>query len=201
MRWHVEAADTKTGLETAFTVEALTEAEAERLAHYNGLLVSAVRKAGVRPAGVKPPPVVPYAKPAPADEVPEYPHLIRRARATRALGVALAVVGWAALAAGVGTFAYVALRAGWSDWTDWRAWLAPAAAGSWRVAVGGLAALAAGSALRLLAAMALVLRVAARGTYRPRPPRDSAAAGGGASTPCPRAAEAGGRVGTCAGPA
>lgn len=169
MRWHVEAADAKTGMETAFTVEALTEVEAERLARYNGLLVSNIRKAGLRPPGAKPPPVVPYAAPAPVEAAPEYPQLVRRARSTRALGLAFTVLGWITLAAGVALFAYLALRAGWSDWKDWRAWLVPAASRAWPAAVGSLAALAVGSALRLLAAIALVLRFAARGAHRQRP--------------------------------
>ena len=182
MRWHVEAADTKTGLETAFTVEAMTEVEAERLAHYNGLLVSNIRKASVKPPGAKPAPVVPYAAPAPSDPAPEYPYLVRRARSTQALGLVLTAIGWAALAVSVVVFAYVALRAGWSDGSNWRGWLVPAAAQSWRVAVGALAALAVGSALRLLAAMALALRLAARGAPRTRPSRDAQKADGGAAT-------------------
>src|SRR5436190_1230943 len=71
MRWLVEAADTKTGKDTEMTVEALTEADAERVA--------------------------------------------------------------------------------------------PAAGGAWRVALAGAGAVAAGSVLRLLAAMALVMNAAARG--------------------------------------
>ena len=163
MRWLVEAADTKTGLETAITVEALSEADAERLARYNGLLVSKVSRA-VRPP---PAPVVPYAAPRPPEpEPPEFPHLVRRARATRVLGVVISWLGWSALAGGVGLFGYVALRARWGDWSDWRGWLPPAARASWRLALAAVVALSLGSTLRLLAAAALVVPKLAR---RPLP--------------------------------
>ena len=101
MRWLVEAADTKTGQETAITVEALTEADAERMAHYNGLLVSRVRKYGARPA-----PVVPYAAPAdvPAPSAGEFPQLARRARGARRVGVILVVIGWVAIVVAVAAF-------------------------------------------------------------------------------------------------
>jgi hypothetical protein len=164
MRWRVEAADAKTGLETEMTIEALTEAEAERLARYNGLLVSRISKDGYQPA-----PVVPYAKPAVPDERTSdvaAVALVRRARSTQRLGLALATLGWVMLSGGVGLFGYVALRHGWGDWANWRAWLPAAAAAAgpaWRLAAGGTAAVAAGSALRLLAAMALALRPARRG--------------------------------------
>ena len=158
MRWLVEAADTKTGQETAITVEALSEAEAELLARYNGLLVSKVSKA-VRPRA----PVVPYAAPAPPEpEPPEFPHLVRRARATRVLGVVVSWLGWSALTAGAGLFGYVALRGGWGDWSDWRSWLPPAARVAWRPALGAVVALTVGSTLRLLAAVALVVPKLAR---------------------------------------
>lgn len=169
MRWLVEAADTKTGEETEITVEAMTEAEAEILARYNGLLVSKVYKLGRK----KPAPVVPYAKPQVIDTAPpDFSRLVRRARSTRRLGIAFSVLGWFAVACGVGIFGYVALRNGWGDWGNWRAWL-PAAMGStaWRVALGGVAAIAAGSVLQLLASMALVLRIAARHGQRSRPGR------------------------------
>ena len=163
MRWLVEAADTKTGQETAITVEALTEAEAELLARYNGLLVSKVSRAARPP----PAPVVPYAAPRPPEpEAPEFPHLVRRARATRVLGVVISWLGWSALAGAVGLFGYVALRYGWGDWTDWRGWLPPAARVAWRPALGAVAALTVGSTLRLLAAAALVMPKLAR---RPEP--------------------------------
>ena len=163
MRWLVEAADTKTGQETAITVEALSEAEAERLARYNGLLVSKVSRA-VRPP---PAPVVPYAAPRPPEpEPPEIPHLVRRAHATRVLGVVISWFGWSALAGGVGLFGFVALRAGWGDWSDWRGWLLPAARAAWRPALSAVLALTVGSTLRLLAAVALVMPKLAR---RPAP--------------------------------
>jgi hypothetical protein len=163
MRWLVEAADTKTGQETAITVEALSEAEAELLARYNGLLVSKVSRA-VRPP---PAPVVPYAATAPPEpEPPEFPHLVRRARATRVLGVVISWLGWSATAGGVGLFGYVALRAGWGDWADWRGWLPPAARASWRPVLGAVVALSIGSTLRLFAAAALVMPKLAR---RPAP--------------------------------
>lgn len=168
MRWHVEAADTKTGLETEFTVEAVTAVEAERLAHYNGLLVSSIRKAGARPAGAGPAPVVAYAGPAPEEAAVEYPQLARRAGATRLLGIVLSAFGWVALAGGVGLFVYLALRWGWDDWKNWRAWAPPAARGAWRVVLGGAAALTVGSAMRLMAAMAMVLRGVAQSARRRR---------------------------------
>jgi hypothetical protein len=114
MRWHVEAADVKTGRETVLTIEAVTQADAERMARYNGLLVSSVRKAG---AGETPAPVVAYARPRDDEEAAEREsaeaaRLGRRARAAGRLGVAVSVVGWAALAGGVVVFGHVALRAG-----------------------------------------------------------------------------------------
>ena len=169
MRWLVEAADTKTGEDTEITVEAMTEAEAEILARYNGLLVSKVYKLGRK----KPAPVVPYAKPEVIETAPpDFSRLVRRARSTRRLGIALSVLGWFAVACGVGVFGYVALRNGWGDWGNWRAWL-PAATGSaaWRAMLPGVAAVAAGSALQLLASMALVLRIAARQGQRQRSAR------------------------------
>jgi len=167
MRWLVEAADTKTGQETAITVEALTEADAERLARYNGLLVARVRKAAAtRLAPVvpyaKPAPVVPYAAPLDPAPAPELPQLARRARAARHVGAMLVLVGWVALVVAAAAFIDVAVRRGSGAWDDWRSWLGAAADVAWRPAAGGLAALAAGTALRLLAAMALALRAAAR---------------------------------------
>jgi hypothetical protein len=53
---------------------------------------------------------------------------------------------------------YPALRVGWGDWRAWRAWLPAAGGGAWRVAAGGAVAVIVGSVLRLLAAMAMVLR-------------------------------------------
>ena len=157
MRWLIEAADTKTGQETEITVEALTEAEAERLARYNGLLVSRISKAGYAPA-----PVMPYAKAADVDDdPPDFATLVlaRRARSTERLGLTLCVLGWAMVSVGVGMFVYSALRSGWGDWANWRGWLPGAMTGpAWRFAAAGVASVAAGLALRLLAAMALVLR-------------------------------------------
>lgn len=156
MRWRVEAADAKTGMETQITVEALTEADAERLARYNGLLVSRISKDGYQPA-----PVVPYAKPPATEEgTPDFAALVvvRRARSTARLGLALTILGWVILAAGVGLFGYTVLHLGWGDWANWRAWLPPALGGpAWRVAAAAVALVALGSALRLLAAMAQAL--------------------------------------------
>ena len=157
MRWHVEAADAKTGEETQLTIEALTDVEAERLARYNGLLVSRVRRAEVPAAQV-----VAYATPQAAEVAAgatplEHLQLARRARATQALGAIVSALGWIALVVGVGLFGYVAVRNGWADWKDWRSWLPPAATTSWPVALGGAVAVVAGSTLRLLAAAALAL--------------------------------------------
>ena len=175
MRWLVEAADTKTGQETTITVEALSEAEAERLARYNGLLVSKVSRAQRPP----PAPVVPYAGPRPPQpEPPEFPHLVRRARATRVLGVVISWLGWSALGGAVGLFGYVTLRAGWGDWSDWRGWLPPAARVAWLPALGAVTALTVGFTLRLLAACALVMPKLAR---RPAPPENEAREAGGDS--------------------
>jgi hypothetical protein len=172
MRWLVEAADTKTGLETEITVEALTEADAERLAHYNGLLVSKVYKAS-RKAPPPPAPVVPYAKPAPAMIIgsgpPEFTRLVRQARATRNLGMALSVAGWLVVAGAVGVFAYHMARDLWDDWGAWWQWLPGGAAQTLPSLAIGAAGVAAGSMLRLLSAMALVLRAAARQAHRPAP--------------------------------
>ena len=163
MRWLVEAADTKTGQETELTIEALTAAEAERLAHYNGLLVSKIYRAARKQA-----PIVPYARPMSTEAgPPDFSRLVTRARATRHLGLVLTVGGWTALACGAGVFAFVALHDGWGNWPNWREWLPSAGAAAWRFMVGGVAAMTAGSVLRLLAAMALVLRVAARQANRP----------------------------------
>ena len=176
MRWLIEAADTKTGLDTEITVEAMTETEAEQLARYNGLLVSKVYKA----ARKQPAPVVPYAKPVVVEQGPlDFSVLVRRARSTRALGTALWVLGWAALVCSVGVFSYTASRHGWGDWSNWRGWLPLAAGGpAWRIALFAIAAITAGSVLRLLAAMALVLRIAARQGVRPRAERAGAADAG-----------------------
>lgn len=160
MRWLVEAADARTGADTAITVEALTEAEAERLARYNGLLVSRISKA----SGAQPAPVVSYASVGDGHaSIASSVRLVRRARSTERLGVALWFLGWTALILSVGSFSYSALRHGWGDLTDWRAWL-PAALSppAWRLALGGVAAVVVGSVLRLLAAMALALGVAGR---------------------------------------
>jgi hypothetical protein len=154
MRWLVEAADSKTGQETEITVEALTEADAERLARYNGLLVSRVSKAGPPPA-----PVVPYAGPLRrvAPRPRHLPHLARRARAAGRVGVALVVIGWIALVVAVIAFGDAAARHRDVLTSDWRAWLASSADAAWRPILLALAALAAGPALRLLAALALAV--------------------------------------------
>lgn len=164
MRWLVEAADTKTGQETKLTVEALTEADAERVARYNGLLVSKVSRAGGAPAQV-----VPYAvttpTPARLQATAEYPRLVQRARATQAIGIVLTVLGWFAVALGVISFVYLAARGGWGYWRNWRAWLLPNAAQTWGVAL-GVVAITAGSVLRLLAETVLVFStVACRGAW------------------------------------
>jgi len=195
MRWLVGAADTKTGQETEITVEALTEADAERLARYNGLLVSKVYKASRRAPLVPPPaPVVPYAKAAPAALIgsgaTEFPRLARQARATRAVGLGLCVLGWFVVVLAVGAFGYELVRDLWGDWAAWWQWL-PGAAGRTLPALAiGAAGVAAGSALRLLSAMALVLRAAARQSQKPvhRPQDlaaafDAVAAGSAAATP------------------
>ena len=166
MRWLVEAADAKTGRETELTIEALTEGEAERLARYNGLLVSRVRKAGAEPA-----PVVAYARPVAADGAewaelagPDRARLVRRARATGRIGAALEALGWLLLAGAVAAFVWSALVWGWGNWRDWRGWLPLAAARAWAVALGGAAAVVIGSVMRLLAAMGAVMgKAAARG--------------------------------------
>src|SRR4051794_791965 len=162
MRWLVEAADTKTGKDTEMTVEALTEADAERVARYNGLLVSKVCRAGDKPA-----PLVEYARRAVVvgepQGLPEFERLVRRARGTRMVGVAFTVGGWATLALAAGWFGYNVVHGGWGNWSNWRDWLPPAAGGAWRVALAGAGAVAAGSVLRLLAAMALAMSAAARG--------------------------------------
>ena len=178
MRWLVEAADSKTGQETAITVEALTEADAERLARYNGLLVSRVRRAGPPPA-----PVVPYA--GPLREVPprhrRAPHLGRRARAAGRMGIALVVIGWVALVVAVAAFSDAAIRHRDEVASDWRAWLGVSAEAAWRPLLLALAALAAGSALRLLAAAAVALDVAeapvASQPVVPQPEQPARAAG------------------------
>jgi hypothetical protein len=154
MRWLVEAADTKTGQETAITVEALTEADAERIARYNGLLVSRVLKAGPPPA-----PVVPYAGPLREAAPPQrqLPHVARRARAAGRVGLALVVIGWVALVVAVTAFTDTAVRHRDVAASDWRAWLLVSADAAWRPIALALGAHAAGTALRLLAAAALAL--------------------------------------------
>jgi hypothetical protein len=172
MRWLVEAADTKTGQETEITVEALTEADAERLARYNGLLVSKVYKAGRKtPPLAPPPPVVPYAKPDPAVIIgsgpPEFTRLVRQARATRNVGLAVSVCGWSVVAICVGAFGYRAARDLWGDWGAWWQWLPGDAAQALPTLALGAGGVALGSLLRLLSSMALVLRAAARQAHRP----------------------------------
>ena len=163
MRWVVEAADARTGTETEISVEALTEAEAERVARYNGLLVSRVRKA-VSPAGV----VMPYAGPvlvAPAVLPPgrggTWARLERRARATRVLGVVVAILGWVLLAGGVGVFVVVVVLGARQGPGLWREWLPQAAGRAWPLMVVGAASVVAASVLRLLAAMGSVMSAGA----------------------------------------
>jgi hypothetical protein len=164
MRWLVEAADTKTGQETAITVEALTEADAERLARYNGLLVSRVRRASPPPA-----PIVPYAGPLREVAPPRrrLPRLARRARSAGRVGVALVVIGWVALVVAVAAFADAAIRHRDVVASDWRAWLGSSADAAWRPVLLALPALAAGSALRLLAAAAVALDAGAGASEQP----------------------------------
>jgi hypothetical protein len=173
MRWLVEAADSKTGQETAITVEALTEADAERLARYNGLLVSRVRKAGPPPA-----PVVPYAGPSGEAAPPllQFPLLTRRAQAAGRVGAALVVIGWVALVVAVVAFTDTAVRHRNDAASDWRAWLTFSAGMAWRPAVLALAALASGTALRLLAAAAPSLAPETPAAAHPNPPAPDARA-------------------------
>ena len=188
MRWLVEAADTKTGEETEITVEALTEADAERLARYNGLLVSKVYRASRKmPPAAPPAPVVPYAKAEPAvligSGTAEFPRLARQARTARAVGLGLCVFGWFVIVLAVGAFGYELARDLWGDWGALWQWLPGAAVRALPALAIGAAGVAAGSALRLLSAMALVLRAAARQAQKPPRTQDVAAVVDAAALP------------------
>ena len=171
MRWVVEAVDSRTGLDTHMTVEALTATEAERLARYNGLLVADVYKHTFASRfRSRPAPVMPYAPPKPAEQgPPSYAQVLRDARWVRRLGLALSALGWVGVFGAAAVFAYLATRAGAANWKDWRAWLLEPAAASWRWAAAGAACVAAGSVLRLFGSTALAVRDLARNTFPPGP--------------------------------
>lgn len=160
MRWLVEAADSKTGMETEITVEARTEAEAERLARYNGLLVWKVSRVGARPA-----PLVLYRGPEVAGP-PQYVQVLRSAAWVRRLGIVVSAVGWIGFVLALGVFSFLCMREGWDNWKSWRTWLVPAALATWRWAAAAAGCVIAGAVLRLTGAVALAIRDVARNTYR-----------------------------------
>ena len=161
MRWLVEAADSKTGMETEITVEARTEAEAERLARYNGLLVWKVSRVGARPA-----PLVPYRGPEVAGP-PQYVQVLRSAAWVRRLSVVVSAVGWIGFVTALGVFSFLCMREAWDNWKSWRAWLLPATVATWRWAAAAAGCVIAGAVMRLMGAVALAIRDVARNTYRP----------------------------------
>ena len=171
MRWVVEAVDSRTGLDTQMTVEALTATEAERLARYNGLLVADVYKHSfARRFRSRPAPVVPYSPPRQLEPgPPSYAQVLRDARWVRRLGVMVTAAGWVGVFGAAAWFAFLATRAGAVNWRDWHAWLAQPAAASWRWALAGAVFVVIGSALRLLGATALALRDLARNSFPPAP--------------------------------
>ncbi len=172
MRWLIEAADSKTGLETEITVEARTEADAERLARYNGLLVSKVSRFGPKPATIVPYRGVDVAGP------PKYRQLLRSAAWVRGQGLAVAGLGWVGLLAAAGVFGFLCMRHGWDNWKSWRAWLVPASLATWSWAAAAAALVVVGSVLRLAGAVALAVRDVARNTYqREAPAPDNQAPG------------------------
>ena len=175
MRWVIEAVDSRTGLDTEMTVEALTATEAERLARYNGLLVANVYKHGfVRRFKRPTPPVMPYAPPRPLEPgPPSYAQVLRDARWVRRLGQAVSALGWVGVFGAAAWFAYLATKAGAGNWRDWKHWLVVPAAVAWRYALVGAACVLTGAVLRLLGATALAMRDVARNTFVP--------AGGGAA--------------------
>jgi hypothetical protein len=167
MRWVVEAVDSRTGLDTEMTVEALTATEAERLARYNGLLVADVYKHGFVRRFRRVPPVMPYAPPRSLEPgPPAYAQVLRDARWVRRLGQGIAAVGWVGVFGAAAWYAYLATRAGAHHWKDWRAWLVAPALVPWKYALAGAALVIVGSVLRLLGATALALRDTARNTFR-----------------------------------
>jgi hypothetical protein len=161
MRWLVEAADSKTGMETEITVEARSEADAERLALYNGLLVWKITRVGPRPA-----PVVPY-RGTDAAGPPQYLQVLRSAAWVRRIGLVAGALGWAGLLVSLGAFSFLCMRAGWDNWKSWQAWLVPSAAATWRWAVAASACVVLGAVLRRMAAVAAAVRDVARNTYKP----------------------------------
>ena len=168
MRWVVEAVDSRTGLDTEMTVEALTATEAERLARYNGLLVADVYKHGFVRRFRREPPVMPYAPPRSLEPgPPSYAQVLRDARWVRRLGQAISALGWVAVFGAAAWYAYLATRAGAHHWKDWHAWLVAPALVAWRYALAGAACVIVGSVLRLLGATALAMRDTARNTFRP----------------------------------
>ena len=166
MRWVVEAVDSRTGLDTEMTVEALTAADAERIARYNGLLVADVYKHVIgRRFRLHPPPVVAYAPPKVVERgLPTYAQVLRDAAWVRKLGQAVLAVGWVGVFGAVAWFAYLSTRSGADNWANWRAWLVAPAADSWRWALAGASCVVLGSMLRLLGAAALCVRDIARNT-------------------------------------
>src|SRR5690242_16603746 len=124
MRWVVEAVDSRTGLDTEMSVEAVTATEAERLARYNGLLVANVYKHSFAGRLRRLAPVMAYAPPKTVEPgPPSYAQVLRDARWVRRLGQGLAAVGWVGVFGAAAYFAYRATRAGATNWKDWRAWL------------------------------------------------------------------------------
>ena len=168
MRWVVEAVDSRTGADTEMTVEALTAAEAERIARYNGLLVADVYKhAFGRRFRRHPLPVVAYAPPKIVEAgPPSYAQVLRDAAWVRKLGQAVLAVGWVGVFAAAAVFAYLATRAGADNWGNWKAWLVLPATLTWKWAVAGAACVVVGSVVRLLGAAALCVRDVARNTFR-----------------------------------
>jgi hypothetical protein len=168
MRWQVDGAEAATGKETSLTIEALTAAEAEQQARYNGILVSRVERTDKPAPGLTYAPAHGFDKPvAPAaPEAPEYRAIQNGAWFLRLFGGIAHATG--VVVAGLGVVAavriiVVARRDG-----------GPVGPDSYRMAaaLAGLGALwafmyfAAGSVLKMLAAVAEAVRDIARNSFR-----------------------------------
>jgi hypothetical protein len=186
MRWTVEGADEKTGLDVTVTFEARSLDDAMDLARANGILPADGYPSGSRtpkapplsyasPAvatarpmtsapsqvpSVHPIPVVPVVPAAPA--IPEYKPILQGAKWLGTIAAILYVV--AALCFLGAAITFLAWLGGTTSMTGLRA--IESVAGSVQLLIGGFECLAAGAVIRMLAYLALAVRDIARNSWK-----------------------------------
>lgn len=170
MKWRIDGADETTGAEQSVVLDARDQAEAERLARYQGILVASIRQDDA--------PSLEYATRTPADKLsvdpsavkpipalPDYGDILLARSLLRWLSWAIAAFGAICLC-GVGLTLILPLLSRQYKFMTWLDWLEPIFAAI-RLTAYALFLWIVAVLLRLVGALALVLRDIARNTFRP----------------------------------